>query len=60
MTMQKNNEQSWFWAKEWQDGEKEAEEQLKNGKASKKMDSAEMMTHLDGLMKNSNDGEQEK
>lgn len=34
-------EQGWFWTKEWQEAEKVAEEDIKNGRVSKVFSSAE-------------------
>lgn len=43
-------DQSWFWSDEWQAGEREAEEHIRNGNVSAKMDLDDMMGHLDRLM----------
>jgi hypothetical protein len=42
--------QQWFWSEEWQEGEREAEEQMQNGQVSEKMNADEIMAHLDSLM----------
>lgn len=36
-----DNEQAYFWTKEWQEGEKEVDEDIKKGRISKKYDNAE-------------------
>jgi len=41
--------QAWFWTKEWQDGEREADEDIRLGRVSKPMDLENLMKHLDGL-----------
>ena len=47
------NKESWFWSEEWQAGEREAEQHIRDGNVSKKMSKDEIMEHLDSLMKNS-------
>jgi AbrB family looped-hinge helix DNA binding protein len=42
-------EQAWFWSKEWQAGEKEAEADIKAGRITEEMDVKETMAHLDSL-----------
>lgn len=39
-------EQSWFWTKEWQDAEKEAEEDIKSGRVKKFKNVQELITDL--------------
>jgi AbrB family looped-hinge helix DNA binding protein len=41
--------QAWFWTKEWQDGEREADEDIRMGRVSKAMNLDELMEHLDKL-----------
>lgn len=40
-------EQSWFWTKEWQEAEKEAEADLKSGRAKKFKTVEELIKGLD-------------
>ena len=40
-------EQSWFWAKEWQEAEKEAEEDIKSGRVKKFKNVQELIANLD-------------
>lgn len=40
-------EQSWFWTKEWQDAEKEAEEDIESGKVKKFKNVQELIADLD-------------
>ena len=42
-------DQSWFWTKEWQDGEKEVEEDLKNGRYKEFTNPKDYLTYLDTL-----------
>ena len=42
-------DQAWFWSKEWQAGEREAEADMKAGRVTKAMDVDEAMAHLDSL-----------
>jgi len=40
-------EQAWFWSKEWQEKEKEADEDIKSGKVSEDFEDAdELIKHL--------------
>jgi len=40
-------EQSWFWSKEWQEKEKDADEDIKTGKTSKAFENADqLIKHL--------------
>ena len=39
--------QSWFWAKEWQESEKEAEEDIKAGRVKKFKNAADLIKDLD-------------
>ncbi|HEY3117341.1 MAG TPA: AbrB/MazE/SpoVT family DNA-binding domain-containing protein [Chloroflexota bacterium] len=42
-------DQAWFWSKEWQEGEREAEADIQEGRTSGPFDSAEeLMRHLRG------------
>lgn len=38
--------QAWFWSKEWQAGEKEAEHDIKSGKIKKYKDANELISKL--------------
>ncbi len=40
-------EQSWFWTKEWQDAEREAEEDIKTGRVKKFKNAQELIRDLD-------------
>lgn len=40
-------EQAWFWAKEWQEAEKEAEEDIKSGRVKKFKNVQELINDLD-------------
>lgn len=42
-------DQAWYWSKEWQEGEKEADEDLKAGRITKAMNKDEALKHLDDL-----------
>ena len=45
-----SKDQAWFWTKEWQKKEKEADEDIKTGRLSGPFTSARELTkHLDGL-----------
>jgi AbrB family looped-hinge helix DNA binding protein len=46
--------QAWFWTKEWQDGEREADEDIRMGRVSKAMNLDELMEHLDKLKEETN------
>ncbi len=47
-------DQAWFWQKGWQDAEREAEEDIKAGRVSKKFSTpAEGIEHLKKLRKSS-------
>ena len=44
------DDQAWFWTPEWQAGEKEASEEIQQGRLSTKLHSArEIRQHLDTL-----------
>ena len=43
--------QAWFWTKEWQEKEKEAEEDLKKGRRKTFKNTKETIKHLAGLSK---------
>ena len=40
-------EQAFFWNKKWQDGEKEAEKDIRDGKVRKFKNISELLDHLD-------------
>lgn len=40
-------EQAYFWTKSWQEGEREAERDIRAGKAKKFKDIGELLDHLD-------------
>jgi hypothetical protein len=40
-------DQAWFWSKEWQQGEKQAEKDIENGKMKKFNSSQELFEDLD-------------
>ena len=40
-------EQSWFWSKQWQEGEKEAQEDIKQGRVKKFKNVQEVIEDLD-------------
>ncbi len=40
-------EQSWFWTREWQEAEKEAEEDIKSGRVKKFKNVQELIKDLD-------------
>ena len=42
-----DEKQSWFWTKKWQDGEKEASKDLKNGKTKTFKSVKEMRKHFE-------------
>jgi AbrB family looped-hinge helix DNA binding protein len=44
-----DKDQAWLWTKEWQDGEREADEDIRMGRVSKAMNLDELMEHLDKL-----------
>lgn len=39
--------QSWFWTKEWQDAEKEAEEDIRSGRVKRFKNAQELIKDLD-------------
>ena len=39
--------QAWYWTKEWQQGEKEVDEAIKNGEITKVENVKELRKHLD-------------
>ena len=41
------NDQSWFWSKEWQQGEKQAEDDIKKEKVRKFNSTKELFDDLD-------------
>ena len=43
--------QTWFWTKEWQEGEKKADEDLRKGKYKKFKNVKEAVKHLKGISK---------
>lgn len=43
--------QDWFWSKEWQDKEKEAEEDIRKGHYKKFNSTGEALKHLESLCK---------
>ena len=47
-----SKDQSWFWTKEWQKKEKEADDDIKAGRVSGPFDNAkDLIKHLNGLKK---------
>ncbi len=40
-------EQSWFWSKEWQEAEREAEEDIKAGRVKKFKNAQDLIKNLD-------------
>ncbi len=40
-------QQAWFWRKEWQEGEKEAEEDIKSGRVKKFKSAQDLIKELD-------------
>jgi AbrB family looped-hinge helix DNA binding protein len=44
-----DKDQAWFWTKEWQDGEREADEDIKMGRVSEPMDLENFLEHLERL-----------
>ncbi len=42
-----DKDQAWFWTKEWQEGEKEAEEDVKKGKIKKFKKMEDLIEDLD-------------
>lgn len=40
-------EQSWFWSKEWQDAEREAEEDIRAGRVRKFKNAQDLIKNLD-------------
>jgi AbrB family looped-hinge helix DNA binding protein len=41
-----DKDQAWFWTKRWQDGEKEAEEDIRAGRVHRFPDADSAVTHL--------------
>lgn len=49
-------DQAWFWTKEWQDGEAEAERNIATGRLSKPIDNAkDLIKHLRSQNEDTND-----
>lgn len=46
-------DQAFFWSDEWQEGEREAKQNIRDGNISEKMNANEIMAHLDNLMEKS-------
>jgi AbrB family looped-hinge helix DNA binding protein len=44
-----DKDQAWFWTKEWQDGEREADEDIKMERVSEPMDLENFLEHLERL-----------
>ena len=55
-----DNEQAWFWTKRWQEGEREAEEDIKAGRVHEFPDADSAITSLHQAVKERQDGQRRR